>query len=299
MTRRSLACRSLAVPRAALSELVLAILVLMGGAWTLWPVPVAAKRVEGAATVPSLPKPLRKSRSLGLAWRGRLERGVLLKPGANVRYVSEYANTGHFYGTWQLVQLLERAAFQVLQRVPGSRLSVGELSAAAGGDLPGHASHESGRDVDLGFFMLDGASRPVDAFAFAQFDARGRGLAPNVGMRFDVRRNWELVARLVTDGEARVQYVFVAPAIRQLLLDEGRRVRAPVAVLERAARVMVRPSEKHLHGNHFHVRIYCAPGDRPKCQDAPPYWPWYPGTVEAGASAREQKVQASPRNQPG
>ncbi|MFT3921100.1 MAG: penicillin-insensitive murein endopeptidase [Myxococcales bacterium] len=262
-------------------EIAMVMLVLVGGAWGGVPMTASAKRAPAQAEAPSLPKPLRKSRSLGFAWRGKLERGVLLKPGAHLRYVSEYAKTDHFYGTWQLVQLLERAAFQVSQRVPGSKLSVGELSAASGGNLPGHASHESGRDVDVGFFMLDGGARPVEAFAFAQFDSRGRGLSPNVGMRFDVRRNWELVARLVSDGEARVQYVFVAPAIRQLLLDEGRRVRAPAAVLERAARVMVRPSEKHLHGNHFHVRIYCAPGERPKCQDAPPYWPWYPGEVTA------------------
>ena len=117
-------------------------------------------------------------------------------------------------------------------------------------------------------------------------DARGRGLAPNLGMRFDVRRNWELVSRLVADGEARVQYIFVAPPIRQLLLDEGRRVKAPTGVLERAARVMVRPSEKHLHGNHFHVRIYCAPGDRPKCQDVAPFWPWYPGEPPTSAPNR-------------
>jgi len=264
-------------------ELLLVGMVLAGGALLLSPRPVAAEKGQIAAAAPSLPKPLRKSRSVGFAWRGKLERGVLLKPNAQLRYVSEYAKTEHFYGTWQLVQLLERAAFQVSQRVPGSRLSVGELSAAQGGNLPGHASHESGRDVDVGFFMLDGAARPMEAFAFAQFDARGRGLAPNVGLRFDVRRNWELVSRLVTDGEARVQYVFVAPAIRQLLLDEGKRVRAPTTVLERAARVMVRPSEKHLHGNHFHVRIYCAPGERPKCQDAPPYWPWYPGAASERA----------------
>jgi penicillin-insensitive murein endopeptidase len=258
-------------------RVVLAGWIVVGLLWMASPLPAVAKPSVRQATLPSLPNALRKSRSVGFAWRGTLERGVLLKASPSVRYVSEYQPTRHFYGTWQLVQLLERAAFSVAQRVPGSRLSVGELSAEHGGNLPGHASHESGRDVDLGFYMLDGGARPVDAFAFAQFDARGRGLPPNLGMRFDVRRNWELVSRLVTDGEARVQYVFVSPGIRQLLLDEGRRLKAPAAVLERAQRVMVRPSEKHQHGNHFHVRIFCPPADRPKCQDAPPYWPWYPG----------------------
>jgi penicillin-insensitive murein DD-endopeptidase len=71
--------------------------------------------------------------------------------------------------------------------------------------------------------------------------------------------------------------VFVAPSLRQLLLDEGRRLKAPQVMLERAARVMVRPSDKHPHDNHFHVRIYCGPNERPKCADAAPFWPWYPG----------------------
>jgi penicillin-insensitive murein endopeptidase len=256
---------------------VSAALVIMGAAFLSLPPLAAAKRTSAAAPLPTMAASLRKSRSVGLAWKGRLERGVKLKPSAHLRYVSEYEKTGHFYGTWQLVQLLERAAFSVAQRVPGAKLAVGELSAEHGGNLAGHASHESGRDVDIGFYMLDAAQRPFAAFAFANFDARGRGLAPNQGMRFDVRRNWELLSRLVTDGEARVQYAFIAPGLRQLLLDEGRRVSAPKSVLERAARVMVPPSEKHLHGNHFHVRIYCGPNERPKCSDAPPYWPWYPG----------------------
>lgn len=243
-----------------------------------WPSPRAgAKRAKDATLLPSLPRELRKSRSLGYAWRGKLERGVKVTPSEHLRYVTEYEKTGHFYGTWQLVQLLERAAFRVSRRWPGAKLSVGELSSEKGGNLPGHASHESGRDVDIGFYMLDGAQRPFDAFAFANFDGRGRGVGTNRGMIFDVRRNWELVSRLVTDGDARVQYVFVAPAIRQLLLDEGKRAGAPRGVIDRAAQVMVKPSEKHLHGNHFHVRIYCGPGDRPKCSDAAPYWPWYPG----------------------
>jgi penicillin-insensitive murein endopeptidase len=236
-----------------------------------------AKKRATADALPAVPSALRRSRSVGLPWQGHLERGVKLKESAHLRYVPEYEKAGHFWGTWQLVQLLERAAYGVAQRVPGSRLSVGELSAERGGDLPGHASHESGRDADIGFYMLDGAEKPFAAFAFANFDGRGRGLAPNRGLRFDVRRNWELLARLITDAEARVQYAFVAPAIRQLLLNQGKKLGVSRSVLERAARVMVQPGEKHPHGNHFHVRIYCGPNERPKCGDAPPYWPWYPG----------------------
>lgn len=257
----------------ALSVLVSCILVL--GA-VMRPLPVSAKNTGGVSEF-SLPKALRKSRSVGLPWKGKLERGVKLEPSRDVRYVTEYASGQNFYGTWELVQLLVRAAHRVSHRLPGAKLSVGELSAERGGNLGGHASHESGRDVDIGFYMLDAAGRPYNAYAFAQFDGRGKALPPNQGLQLDLARNWELVARLVTDGDARVQFIFVAPEIRALLLAEGRRRGASEVVLNRAARVMVRPGEKHPHGNHFHVRVYCGPADRPRCEDRPPFWPWYPG----------------------
>ena len=256
--------------------LLLCLLALVALAVGMMALPRAA-RAKREAPVPTLTGKLRKSRSRGFAWNGQLERGVRLEPSQHIRHVTEYASTGHFYGSWQLVQVLQRAAQRVATRIPGAKLSVGELSREHGGNLPGHASHESGRDVDVGFYMLDAAGRPYDAFAFARFDARGQGVAPNQGLRLDLARNWEFLARLVSDPETRVQFVFVAPEIRKLLLDEGKRRGASDKVLDRAARVMVRPSEKHPHGNHFHVRVYCGPEDRPRCVDRAPYWPWYPG----------------------
>tara|TARA_B100001750_G_scaffold49840_1_gene37770 strand:- start:431 stop:1039 length:609 start_codon:yes stop_codon:yes gene_type:complete len=202
---------------------------------------------------------------------------VELRESAYLRRVTEYEPGGNFYGTWELVQLLERAAYRVERRLPGAKLSVGELSAEHGGRLPGHASHQSGRDVDLAFYMLDGRGRPYPPGAFAAFDAHGRGLRPNEGLTFDDARNWELVAKLVADGDARVQYIFVARHIKQRLLAEGRRRAAPASVLERAERVMVQPASGNPHANHFHVRIYCAPADRPTCRDQGPRHPWYPG----------------------
>ena len=217
------------------------------------------------------------SRSVGLPFDGRLRRSVELRESPYVRRVTEYASGGNFHGTWELVQLLERAAYRVERRLPGAKLSVGELSAEGGGRLPGHASHQSGRDVDLAFYMLDGRDRPYPPGAFAAFGRDGQGLAPNEGLRFDDARNWELVAKLVADGDARVQYIFVARALKLRLLEEGRRRGAPAAVLDRAERVMVQPASGHTHANHFHVRIYCAPGDRPACRDQGPRHPWYPG----------------------
>src|SRR5690606_16006049 len=105
-----------------------------------------------------------------------------------LRYTGEYAPGGNFYGTWELVQLLERAAYRVARRVPGAKLSVGELSREGGGLLAGHDSHQNGRDADIAFYMLDGRGRPYDPFGFADFGADGRGLPPNEGLVFDDTR---------------------------------------------------------------------------------------------------------------
>lgn len=223
-----------------------------------------------------------RSRSIGLPWRGRLQNGVELRESNNIRFVGEYAERGSRYGTWQLVQLLERAAERVQRRLPGARLSIGEISRENGRHLDGHRSHQSGRDVDIGFYMTDARERPYDAFAFAAFGRDGHGQGANRMLRFDDARNWELVGKLVADGDARVQHIFVAHTIRQRLLREGRRRGAPARVLARAARVMSQPAH-HAHRNHFHVRIYCNPHERPRCEDRGTIHPWYPGTPPRGS----------------
>lgn len=218
-----------------------------------------------------------RSRSQGFAFQGKLRNGVRLRESRFVRYVPEYAAAGNHYGTWELVQLIERAAYRVTRRVRDARakLSVGEISRERGGRIPGHASHQNGRDVDLAFYMLDARDRPYEPFAFAEFDRNGRGVGPNQNLRFDDARNWELVAKLVADGDAKVQFIFVANHLKQRLLREARRRRASNVVLERAARALVQPAEGHQHANHFHVRMYCPPSARPVCRDRAPFHPWY------------------------
>ncbi|UJR81959.1 penicillin-insensitive murein endopeptidase [Sandaracinus amylolyticus] len=236
------------------------------------------------------PRPRRARRatpstSVGLPFRGRLRNGVLLRESEHVRYAGEYREGGRFYGTDELVQLIERSAARVSQRLPGARLSVGELSARQGGRVSGHRSHQNGRDVDIAFYMIDRDGRPYDPWGFAAFDRHGNGMPPNDALRFDDARNWELVARLVADPDARVQYVFVADTLRRRLLATARRRRAPASIVARAEQLLVQPSHGHPHRNHFHVRIYCPPADRPTCEDREPFHAWYPGTPPRSESA--------------
>lgn len=233
------------------------------------------------------------SRSVGLVQAGRLARGMRVRETAYLRHVPDYRANGRFYGTWQLVQLVERAARRVAFRAPGAPLGVGELSAPAGGPVAGHRSHQNGRDVDLAFYATDSRGAPVALRRFVEFDAHGHGLGAGRGLRFDDSRNWLLVEKLVSDPVTRAQYIFVANHLRQRLLAHARAVAAPREAIERAATVMFEPRHGHPHANHFHLRVYCAPEDRPTCRDQAPYWAWYPGPVPGGlfrALSRTRRV---------
>ena len=69
-----------------------------------------------STTVLARPRPARPAaqgraaRSLGLPFEGRMVGGVLLRESRTMRYTPEYAPTGNFYGTPDLVGMLHRAS---------------------------------------------------------------------------------------------------------------------------------------------------------------------------------------------
>ncbi len=226
------------------------------------------------------------STSSGLPWDGQLQHGVRLHTSAVLRPLAQYRSRGNFYGTSELVSLLERTAQAIATRWPHSQLTVGELSASAGGKLSGHHSHRSGRDADVAFFMRDENGRSSRFWRFVAFGRDGIALHMAHTLHFDDARNWATVSTMLRDPQARLQYVFVADRIRARLLMEGRRQGESAAFLRAAAAVMVEPREGSKHTNHFHVRIYCPRDDRPNCQDTAPYWPWYDGNPPGGEYAQ-------------
>jgi penicillin-insensitive murein endopeptidase len=225
------------------------------------------------------------STSSGLPWEGRLLRAARLRMTATLRPVADYARNGNFYGTSELVSLLERTAHAIAARWPGSQLRVGELSAPRGGKLEGHHSHRSGRDADVAFLMRDQQGKSSRFWRFVTFGSEGVAQGALGTLYFDDARNWAVVSTMLRDPGARVQYVFVAQPIRTRLLMEGRRQAESDDFLRAAAAVMVEPRERHKHDNHFHVRIYCPRDDRPQCRDSEPYWPWFDGRPPGGQHA--------------
>lgn len=110
------------------------------------------------------------------------------------------ADAENAWGTSESVEFVKHAIERVNERFPDTPvLYVGDFSAQKGGRLRPHVSHQSGRDVDLGFYYTNGSAwyRPADA------------------SNLDRARTWALVHTLIT--ETRVQYIFLDQSLQPLL----------------------------------------------------------------------------------
>jgi penicillin-insensitive murein DD-endopeptidase len=217
--------------------------------------------------------------SLGYANGGVLLSGVPLaetgpgylraKPGEDTRW-----------GAPVLRDAIERAARTVARQLPGGApLVVGDLSARFGGQHSRHGSHQTGRDVDVLFYLVDPDGHPRRGSGFYAFDELGASViankSPGSVALFDTPRNWAFVRELLLDEQAPAQWIFCADGIKARLLAYALRHERDPRALLRAAYVLHQPSTGNPHRDHFHVRIACTGLERSTgCQDAGPNWPW-------------------------
>ncbi|HLV68634.1 MAG TPA: penicillin-insensitive murein endopeptidase [Polyangiaceae bacterium] len=169
------------------------------------------------------------------------------------------------FGHPALVLMLQRSARQMAREAPGARLLVGDLSSEFGGFLPGHKSHQSGRDADVGFFVVDRDGNPKTLRKFVAFDAKGRARNGS-GLRFDDYRNWLLVQMWLRDERAAIQHVFVAAHLRRRLLEFAKARPLFKKYAPAAARLLRQPRNSSPHDDHFHVRIHCPERQIPLCK---------------------------------
>lgn len=166
------------------------------------------------------------------------------------------SSNNHRYGHPALVLMLRRSANDVARAVPGSVMLVGDLSREQGGPLAGHHSHQSGRDADVAFYMLDGSGKPVTAPGFIKFGADGKAKNGS-GYRFDDYRNWLLVQSWVKDDRAGLSHIFLSRALRTRLLQYAGRNPEFRPYVGQAAKLLKQPEAAEPHDDHFHVRISC------------------------------------------
>lgn len=140
------------------------------------------------------------------------------------------------------------------------RVMLGDLGQPRGGPAPGgHASHQTGLDVDIWYSMPRAAQeRPLPASALvgikprSALDGKTQGLAASYTARVT-----ELLR--LTAKDPRVARVFVHPGIKRSLCAQVREDTAWLAKL--------RPWFGH--DDHFHVRLHC-PASSTDCKAQPP-----------------------------
>jgi len=224
----------------------------------------ATEAKKGEAKPVEPPKP---AESVGPPNDGRLEGGIKLDTSkAYLRVVPAYVygNMDTRWGLPALVRAIDRAAKGVNKKYPGAVLGVGDISRKGGGELANHHSHESGRDADLGFYVVDTKGQPVLRQGFLKIDEK-LAAADVPGAKFDVSRNWLLLQSLLLDREARVSHIFVSEPIKHALLSHARSRGVARALYVRASQVMMQPTGGLPHDDHFHVRISCPSSSKKSC----------------------------------
>lgn len=228
----------------------------------------------------ALALPPSHSTSLGAPGGGTLDGSVALpQHGPGFSFNTLRPEQARF-GTVELVQTLIRAAAIVERELPGSGLVVNDLSLQSGGKIKQHSSHQSGRDVDILFFMLDASGSPVPAVG-VPIDPQGEGIDfrdlvnpdDDLPERIDLPRTWAFVQAMLETSGPLVQRIFLAEHVRKLLLEQARKVGAPEQWRKRFDMLTCQPEVPH--DDHMHVRFYCSAEDQTAgCIDTPPTYPW-------------------------
>lgn len=218
--------------------------------------------------------------SVGSPNLGVITDGVALpKEGKGFRRLRPWSTS--YVGTPGLVKTLELAGSRVAPKETDPPLLVGDIAAPRGGKLPGHASHRSGRDVDLLFFYTTPSGVPVPSPGFVKVGADGLAqIADAKGIsyvRLDVPRTWELAKALLESPHADVAWLFVAEWVEALLIDYARAKGESPHLVWRAESVMLQPKDSFPHDDHFHLRVRCTDDEAVAgCVDGAPHWPWLP-----------------------
>lgn len=229
---------------------------------------VAAKDSKAATRTAAKREPTIPASSVGSPNEGKLVGGVKLDTSdGTVRVVPAYQRGDTRWGLPALVHMLERSAKKVAKKHPGAVLGIGDISRKNGGDIFLHRSHESGRDADVAFYVVDQRGKDLKPDTFVTFQGSIES-SSMPGARFDVAKNWALVQAWLEDPVARVSHIFVADPLRRMLLAYAK-PRVLPALYNRAAAVMMQPSNALPHDNHFHVRISCPPEMKKSCVEYP------------------------------
>ena len=180
------------------------------------------------------------SMSVGRTNGGALVAGVRMPEGDNW----EVMHPALAWGTEETVSALAHAIDAVAAAFPNTpKAFIGDIGAKNGGHLHPHLSHQSGRDVDLGYYLTSGHRWYADA--------RGTNL--------DKPRTWHLIRTLIADSD--IDLILVDRRIQKTLRAYALEIGEDPTWVDDVFQVSgksKRPILFHVagHATHLHVRFY-------------------------------------------
>ncbi len=211
---------------------------------------------RGAAAAGRFEAPIVRGQSVGKPHRGKLVSGSQVPAGKGYHL----RRSARAWGTDHAIAYTLGAIETTRRRHPKlHRLAIGDLSRQDGGALPGHRSHQSGRDVDLGLYYR---KRPPEY---------PREFAPGSARNLHVAATWTLVEVLLASRSAAggVEHIFLDYELQRVLYEWAKDHGVTAKEL---AEVFQYPQGKdkggtviqHVpaHHDHLHVRFKCPTGDR-------------------------------------
>lgn len=192
---------------------------------------------------------------------GRVNQGILkdarLMPEGNGYRLRTFRQRA--WGTDETIQALTTAFHAYHEKFPNAHLiNLGEISKKNGGPLSPHLSHQTGRDVDIGFaFLEEPKSNHPEHFQKAKKN------------NFDAEKNWFLIQSLIQTGL--VQVIYVDATVQKMLYDYA----APSLTQPQIDAIFSKANRNHNanaiiqhwpgHQNHYHIRFVC-PANQKKCK---------------------------------
>lgn len=213
------------------------------------------QRLTVTPSSPELPVRVVAGQSVGRPQRGRLVDGVQLPHSPQY-----YRRRPHWaWGAQHVVDHTRRAIDEVNRRHPTvHRLAIGDLSAPEGGTLPGHGSHQSGRDIDIGLYFTKVPAGYPNEFVSVESGT------------LDAAATWTLVHALYRASKVAggPDKVFLDYDVQGKLYAVARKAGVSRATL---AKIFQYPNGRwardrfvqHVpkHDDHLHVRFQCPPRD--------------------------------------
>jgi murein endopeptidase len=162
------------------------------------------------------------------------------------------------WGTAHTVALLDQVLRKWGQRKGAQPVLVGNMAARTGGKLEPHSTHQSGRDVDIGYMqkLPDG-----EELNWREMNATN----------LDAAETWELLKLFRSTGQ--VEVIFIDSALQKLLYEHAvKHGTVPKAELPRWLEHPRSPPQRRAlvqhvagHVDHIHVRFACQPHER-RCE---------------------------------